>query len=243
MSCRRVESLLSAFVDSELTGFEMLSIKRHLSECSRCEAEYESIASLKRLLNSLPISRPSTELSTSLEELSSCSLIAVQLFRPQREIRRILGLASAEENSRAMQQANGHFAGLACALGVLGAWFVVAPAAMAPVLSNLQSSHSRLQSFFSGAVLHGIPRKFQPNLLSESTSGSLIPLEETNLSVPQPPSAPASYSGDARIITLGYSEASSYQIRPVFNTMSLDSSILSATPRARYYAANFNASR
>ena len=244
MSCRRVESLLSAFVDSELTGSEMLSIRKHLAECARCEAEYASLFSLKRLLSSLPASRPRSELSRSLEELSSCSQLSVQLFRPQREMRRALGLASPEENDRAMQQANGHSAGLACVLGVLGAWFVVAPAAIAPVLSNLQSSHPRLHSFLSGASLGGTVQKPEPYLtIASPPDSSLVSLDQTSLSVPQPPSAPMSYNGDSRMLTLGYSETSPYQIRPVFNTMSSDTSMLSAAPRARYYSANFNASR
>ncbi len=243
MSCRRIESLLSAFVDFELTGAEMLSIRKHLSECVSCEAEYQSIASLKQLLNSLPSSRPRPQLGASLEELSSFNPVVVHLFRPQREMRRLFGLASAEENNRALQQANGHSAGLACALGVLGAWFVVAPAAIAPVLSHLQSHHSRWSGIMSMTGFGAPIQTSRSTPLVMTSAGDMNSLDDTSMTLSSPPSALTRYSSDAPILTLGYSEERSYQIRPVLNTMSSNAQYLGVTPRARLYSAKFNASR
>lgn len=50
MNCRRVVSLMSAYVDGELAGREMLAIRRHISECPDCAEEYESIRFTKESL-------------------------------------------------------------------------------------------------------------------------------------------------------------------------------------------------
>lgn len=43
-------NLISAYIDGELTGAEMLSIRRHLSECAECAREYESLLGLKEAM-------------------------------------------------------------------------------------------------------------------------------------------------------------------------------------------------
>jgi len=53
MNCRYVESRLSSYVDEELTGFEMMLVRRHLARCESCERERQNILSTKRLLSSL----------------------------------------------------------------------------------------------------------------------------------------------------------------------------------------------
>ncbi len=58
MNCRRVSHLISAYVDGELTGVEMLEVRKHLSACSECASEYESLRSTKALLAGLPTAKP-----------------------------------------------------------------------------------------------------------------------------------------------------------------------------------------
>lgn len=53
MNCRRINSLLSAYLDSELTGAEMLSVRDHLDRCDACREEYEALRETKRLVASL----------------------------------------------------------------------------------------------------------------------------------------------------------------------------------------------
>ena len=53
MVCSRVQNLLSAFTDRELTGVEMLSIQRHLDGCPECYREHQALLHVKRLLGSL----------------------------------------------------------------------------------------------------------------------------------------------------------------------------------------------
>lgn len=66
MNCRRVESQLSAFLDGELPGSEMLEIRRHLGRCSACAAEAESLRALKDLLGGAPEPAPGTEFENRL---------------------------------------------------------------------------------------------------------------------------------------------------------------------------------
>lgn len=53
MNCNRATSLVSAYLDSELGGRDMLAMQRHLHECPSCQHEFESIRELRRELSSL----------------------------------------------------------------------------------------------------------------------------------------------------------------------------------------------
>lgn len=66
MNCRRVVNLISAYVDGELTGEEMLAIRRHLSECDECAEECESIRLTKQALVNLRTAVPRRELAVSI---------------------------------------------------------------------------------------------------------------------------------------------------------------------------------
>ena len=48
MNCNRTKKLMSAYIDNELTGMEMLAIRRHTSVCKECELEFRSIYEYKR---------------------------------------------------------------------------------------------------------------------------------------------------------------------------------------------------
>jgi anti-sigma factor RsiW len=54
MHCGRVSNLLSAYIDRELAGAEMLPIRRHLDLCPGCAAEHEALRRVKSLLASAP---------------------------------------------------------------------------------------------------------------------------------------------------------------------------------------------
>lgn len=66
MNCHRVVNLISAYVDGELTGAEMLEIRRHLSECSECMEEYESIRMTKLVVTRLRNVTPSRDLAACI---------------------------------------------------------------------------------------------------------------------------------------------------------------------------------
>ncbi len=58
MNCGRVSNQLSAYIDRELTGAEMLTIRRHLGDCDDCQAEYEALCRMKMLLGRLQSPSP-----------------------------------------------------------------------------------------------------------------------------------------------------------------------------------------
>ena len=55
MNCRKVNHLLSAYIDGELPGVEQLSIRSHISRCDSCRAEHEGILFTKRLLGRMKV--------------------------------------------------------------------------------------------------------------------------------------------------------------------------------------------
>lgn len=53
MLCSRVQNLLSAYCDSQLTGAEMLEIREHLTGCPGCSRELASLRQVRQLLRGL----------------------------------------------------------------------------------------------------------------------------------------------------------------------------------------------
>jgi anti-sigma factor RsiW len=66
MNCRRVVNLMSAYVDGELAGVEMLEIRRHLSDCKECAEEWEATLFTKQALARLASVTPREGFVTSL---------------------------------------------------------------------------------------------------------------------------------------------------------------------------------
>jgi hypothetical protein len=62
MNCGRVSNQLSAYIDRELTGAEMLSVRGHLGDCDSCRAEYEALSRMKMMLGRLRTPEPSPDL-------------------------------------------------------------------------------------------------------------------------------------------------------------------------------------
>src|SRR5262245_43327725 len=66
MHCGRISNLLSAYIDRELAGTEMLEIRRHLSHCAGCAAEHEALRRVKSLLSCAPPVQPSDDVVTAV---------------------------------------------------------------------------------------------------------------------------------------------------------------------------------
>jgi anti-sigma factor RsiW len=62
MLCGRVTNLLSAFIDSELAGAEMLQVREHLAACAACRQEQASLLEMKSLLGQMPAATPRRDL-------------------------------------------------------------------------------------------------------------------------------------------------------------------------------------
>ena len=58
MNCRHTLNCLSAYVDRELSGDQMIALRSHIERCPECKAEYESLTSLKSALAALPMHEP-----------------------------------------------------------------------------------------------------------------------------------------------------------------------------------------
>lgn len=66
MNCKSVQIHLSAYMDRELTGEEMIQVRSHLSMCSACEEEYFQLVSLKRLLSNHAVPEPPADFADRL---------------------------------------------------------------------------------------------------------------------------------------------------------------------------------
>lgn len=66
MNCRRVNSLLSAYIDSELTGEEMLAVRAHVEHCAECAEELDALLETKHLLSSLAFRAPRADMEELL---------------------------------------------------------------------------------------------------------------------------------------------------------------------------------
>lgn len=97
MNCRHVVNLLSAYVDGELTGTEMLEIRRHVSTCSECADEYQAVLFTKRAVSRLGAVAPREDFVLKL----MASLDEVQVTPYQRAINSIARLFHKKFNPAA----------------------------------------------------------------------------------------------------------------------------------------------
>lgn len=58
MNCIKVTNLISAYIDGELSGREMLEIRHHLSICRSCANELEETKRIKSILSNLEVISP-----------------------------------------------------------------------------------------------------------------------------------------------------------------------------------------
>jgi anti-sigma factor RsiW len=58
VNCRKANSLLSAYIDGELTGTEQLQVRQHLRVCNCCVEEHESLQQTKQILARLSARAP-----------------------------------------------------------------------------------------------------------------------------------------------------------------------------------------
>ena len=66
MNCKSVQNRLSAYLDRELGGDELLQIRAHVSVCRECRMEAEGLRSLKSLLGGVQCPEPPADLAEKL---------------------------------------------------------------------------------------------------------------------------------------------------------------------------------
>lgn len=94
MNCRRIQSMLSAYLDGELTGEEMIAVRHHVAGCEFCSDEYHSLQVVKRLLGSMDLVDARNEWTSGItvqayagarpwwEKTISNEWLSIQLVRP-----------------------------------------------------------------------------------------------------------------------------------------------------------------
>jgi predicted anti-sigma-YlaC factor YlaD len=66
MNCKTAQSYLSAYLDEELSGREMLDIREHLRDCEECAEEARCVQTLKHVLGAAPVPEPSADFEDRL---------------------------------------------------------------------------------------------------------------------------------------------------------------------------------
>lgn len=66
MNCKTVQNRLSAYLDRELSGDELLQMRAHMSMCRDCRCEAEGLRALKSLLGGIECPEPSADFSQRL---------------------------------------------------------------------------------------------------------------------------------------------------------------------------------
>ncbi|MEP6756231.1 MAG: anti-sigma factor [Chthonomonadales bacterium] len=66
MNCRKISSLMSAYMDGELPGVEHQNIHEHIKCCSSCREEYETLLCTKRMLSTLKAKVPAKALEDQI---------------------------------------------------------------------------------------------------------------------------------------------------------------------------------
>lgn len=66
MNCRSAQQLISPLLDQQLTGEEMLAMRRHLGECAACAEEYRQVHEVRGLLRGLSAVAPDAPLETRI---------------------------------------------------------------------------------------------------------------------------------------------------------------------------------
>lgn len=89
MSCRNAQVLLSAYIDGELAGGEMMRVREHLRSCPECRSEFEEVRAVKTMLGNTG----EVEVPTGLEERLMAAVMSQEA--PARAERPIWGWALA----------------------------------------------------------------------------------------------------------------------------------------------------
>jgi len=66
MNCTKIQSLLSAYADRELTGVEMFLIRQHVHDCDCCREEEAEVRRVKSVLSAIEVAEPSPDFEARL---------------------------------------------------------------------------------------------------------------------------------------------------------------------------------
>ncbi|MDO8683300.1 MAG: anti-sigma factor [Armatimonadota bacterium] len=66
MNCHRLSNLLSAYIDGELTGVEMIEIRNHLDGCPACQEYLDYLRATKRMVGRLRTAQPAPDFAARI---------------------------------------------------------------------------------------------------------------------------------------------------------------------------------
>ena len=66
MNCQTAQNSLSAYLDRELSGDQMMALRSHVEYCSECQSELESLRTLKSALCGLAKLKPREKLANDI---------------------------------------------------------------------------------------------------------------------------------------------------------------------------------
>lgn len=95
MDCRRMENLISPYLDRELSPSEMEAVLSHLSVCARCEVEYKSMRRIQEACNNMgkiPLKAPAGFKDAVMQKIASEN---VQVLRQKPSVQNIPGWRKA----------------------------------------------------------------------------------------------------------------------------------------------------
>ena len=100
MNCRRVNQLLSAYMDGELPGVEHRLIHEHLAHCTECREEHDSLHRTKMLLSRMRTHEPRPDMVQAIQQrLGSEKAPAPHRLQALRErLQALPGMNSASRN-------------------------------------------------------------------------------------------------------------------------------------------------
>lgn len=69
MSCNNIQSKLSAYVDGEMSGYDMQDLRAHVNNCKDCQAELYGIKAVQSILREMPATpEPPSMIELKLEK-------------------------------------------------------------------------------------------------------------------------------------------------------------------------------
>jgi len=79
VNCSKVEHVLSAYIDCELPGTEMLMVRHHLAGCSACQEQLAGLKAIKNCLASKTVPEPPIGYE---DRLSKAVMLETNSLRP-----------------------------------------------------------------------------------------------------------------------------------------------------------------
>jgi anti-sigma factor RsiW len=73
VNCHIVQNSLSAYLDRELPGAQMIEVRAHVERCDACAAELESLRSVKSGLGALAVCEPREGLAEDVLRLATAA--------------------------------------------------------------------------------------------------------------------------------------------------------------------------